>query len=160
MLAEAAVERIDCAAFTIPTDAQESDGTLEWDRTTLVTVEVQAGGEVGFGYTYSTSAVAMLIHRVLSPELIGRDALATEAAWSAMVRIVRNIGWPGIAACAISAIDIALWDVKARLVDQPLATLLGSARTRVPVYGSGGFTSYDVTQLTDQLSLWVHAGCA
>ena len=60
----------------------------------------------------------------------------------AMVRIVRNIGWPGVAACAISAVDIALWDLKAKSLDVPLATCWAGADT-VPVYGSGGFTSYN-----------------
>jgi len=152
--------RLDCAAYTIPTDAPESDGTLEWDRTTLIAAEVQAGGETGLGYTYCHSAAVPLIARTLAPEIQGYDAFAIEEAWSAMVRVVRNIGWPGVAACAISAVDIALWDLKARLLDLPLAILLGPARTRVAVYGSGGFTSYSNEKLGDQLSGWVQEGCA
>ena len=72
-----------------------------------------------------------------------------------MIRAVRNIGRPGIAATAISAVDIALWDLKARLLGCPLAGLLGQARPSVPVYGSGGFTSYDARQTRDQLAGWV-----
>lgn len=157
---EASIGRIDCAAFTIPTDAPESDGTIAWDRTTLITAEVQAGGKTGLGYTYCHSAVVPLIARTLAPEIHGHNAFAIEEAWTAMVRIVRNIGWPGVAACAISAVDIALWDLKAKLLDVSLATLLGPARTRVPVYGSGGFTSYTNERLADQLAGWVHEGCA
>lgn len=160
MLKDASIERIDCAAFTIPTDAPESDGTIAWDRTTLITAEVLAGGKTGLGYTYCHSAVVPLIARTLAPEIRGHDAFAIEDAWTAMVGIVRNIGWPGIAACAISAVDIALWDLKAKLLDVPLVTLLGPARTRVPVYGSGGFTSYTNDKLADQLSGWVDEGCA
>ncbi len=160
MVKEVSIARIDCAAFTIPTDAPESDGTIEWDRTTLITVEVEAGGRTGLGYTYDHSAAVSLIAQTLAPEVRGQDAFAVEEVWAAMVRIVRNIGWPGVAACAISAIDIALWDLKAKLLDVPLATLLGPARRRVPVYGSGGFTSYTDERLADQLSGWVDEGCA
>jgi len=157
---DAAITRIDCAAYTIPTDAPESDGTIEWDRTTLIVSEVEAGGKAGLGYTYCHSAVVPLIARTLASEVHGHDAFAIESAWTAMVGIVRNIGWPGVAACAISAVDIALWDLKAKLLDVPLATLLGPARPRVPVYGSGGFTSYTDERLADQLAGWVHEGCA
>jgi len=157
---DTSIERIDCAAYTIPTDAPESDGTLEWDRTTLIVVEVEAGGKTGLGYTYCHSAVVPIVARTLAPEIHGHEAFAIEQTWAAMVRIVRNIGWPGVAACAISAVDIALWDLKAKLLDVPLVTLLGPLRRRVPVYGSGGFTSYTNEKLADQLSGWAHEGCA
>jgi L-alanine-DL-glutamate epimerase-like enolase superfamily enzyme len=78
-----------------------------------------------------------------------------------MAAAVRNIGRPGIAACAISAVDVALWDLKARLLERPLATLLGQARDAVPIYGSGGFTSYSNRRLQEQLRGWVEQdGCA
>ena len=59
---------------------------------------------------------------------------------------------------AISAIDVAFWDLKARLLDLPLVELLGHARPKVPIYGSGGFTSYPVERLCDQLAQWVDEG--
>jgi L-alanine-DL-glutamate epimerase-like enolase superfamily enzyme len=77
-------------------------------------------------------------------------------AQDAMCRAVRNAGRPGIASCAISAVDLALWDLKARLLQLPLARLIGSVRDEVPVYGSGGFTTYHDTHLATQLSGWVH----
>ncbi len=88
----------------------------------------------------------------------GRDAMGVPGAWSAMVAAIRNLGRPGIASMAISAVDTALWDLKARLLDVPLVTLLGAVRDAAPVYGSGGFTSYSDRQLRDQLSGWVEAG--
>jgi len=157
--ADVPITRISASAFTIPTDAPESDGTIAWDRTTLVVVEIEAGGKTGLGYTYADSAAADLIRRMLASQLEGRDAFAIEAHSAAMNAQVRNIGRPGIAACAISALDIALWDLKARLLDVPLARLLGSARESVPVYGSGGFTSYDNARLRGQLAGWVEEGC-
>ena len=158
--ADMAVTRVAAMAYTIPTDAPESDGTISWDATTMVTAEVEAGGKSGFGYTYCDKSAASLIEGALATALLGKDALAIETCWSAMNACVRNIGRPGIASCAISAIDIALWDLKAKQFDLPLATLLGRARDTVPVYGSGGFTSYDDARLKDQLGGWAAEGCA
>ena len=59
-----------------------------------------------------------------------------------MVKAVRNAGRPGAVGYAISAVDVALWDLKARVLGLPLHRLLGGVRDEVPVYGSGGFTSY------------------
>ena len=72
-----------------------------------------------------------------------------------MHRSVRNLGRPGVAATAISAVDIALWDLKARLLGVRLARLLGAVHETVPVYGSGGFTSYAERHLASQLGGWV-----
>ena len=157
---EAAVTRVTARAYAIPTDAPESDGTIAWDSTTLVTAEVEAGGEIGLGYTYCDKAAASVIEGVLAKALTDKDALATAACWSAMNAAVRNVGRPGIASCAVSAVDIALWDLKAKLFGTPLATLLGPARRTVPVYGSGGFTSYDDARLKEQLGAWAAEGCA
>ncbi len=154
----APIERVDVSAYTIPTDRPESDGTLAWDSTTLVLVEVTAGNRRGLGYTYADRATAELVREKLAPLLEGHDGLAIPGAWDAMVRSVRNLGSRGIAAMAISAVDTALWDLKARLLDLPLVDLLGSVRGSVPVYGSGGFTSYSIEELCEQLSGWASQG--
>ena len=155
----AAVEEIEVSAYRIPTDMpSESDGTLVWTETTLVVVEAQAGGVTGLGYTYADVATARPIANVLADVVHGRDAMATAAIWQAMVSHVRNIGQAGMASMAIAAVDVALWDLKARLLDVPLVTLLGAVRDAAPVYGSGGFTSYSIERLRDQLSSWVDAG--
>lgn len=155
----APITSVRARAYTIPTDAPESDGTIRWDRTTLVLAEVEAGGKIGIGFTYASPAAAKLINALLGPELIAHNAFQIERHWAAMNRTVRNIGRPGISATAISAVDIALWDLKAKLFDVPLSTLLPSARGRVPVYGSGGFTSYDEATLQAQLGGWASQGC-
>jgi L-alanine-DL-glutamate epimerase-like enolase superfamily enzyme len=152
------VEAVEVAAFRIPTDAPESDGTLAWDNTTLVVVEIPAGGRRGIGVTYADEATAHLIRSRLGAELIGQDVTAIPAVWAGMVRAIRNLGRPGIASMAIAAVDTALWDLKAKLLDLPLVTLLGQAIEAVPVYGSGGFTSYSVPALQKQLSGWVQTG--
>src|SRR4051812_26746097 len=143
----AAITQLDVSAFTIPTDYPEADGTIEWDSTTIVIAEAHAGGEKGIGFTYGDRAAAGVIDRILSPIVLGRDAMATREIWAAMLRSVRNMGRPGIASHAIAAVDIALWDLKARLLRIPLMVLLGPVRSRIAVYGSGGFTSYSIDQL-------------
>jgi L-alanine-DL-glutamate epimerase-like enolase superfamily enzyme len=142
----------------IPTDFPESDGTFEWDSTTINVVEVFAGNAVGIGYTYGDAACARLVDRVFSPLILGGDAFATTGCWMLMRHAVRNIGRPGIASMAISAIDSALWDLKARLLEVPLVELFGGVREGIPIYGSGGFTSYSIQQLEAQFRGWVGRG--
>ncbi|HMW86928.1 MAG TPA: enolase C-terminal domain-like protein [Nitrospira sp.] len=152
------IEKVQVSAYTIPTAGPESDGTLEWDRTTLVLVDVSAGGQHGIGYTYADVSTAWFVKQNLAPVVEGRDAMHIADAWWAMMRSVRNLGHPGVASMAIAAVDTALWDVKARLLDLPLVSLLGRVRTAVPVYGSGGFTSYSIDRLEEQLGGWVRDG--
>ena len=146
------------SGFRIPTETPESDGTLEWQATTLVVAEVAAGGKTGFGYTYSDPATATLIRDHFQETLVGRSAFAVPECWRAMIHSVRNLGRPGIASMAISCSDIALWDLKAKLLGTSVARLLGAARTSVPVYGSGGFTSYSMQELESQLHGWAGQG--
>ncbi len=152
------IERIDVSAYVVPTDAPESDGTFAWDRTTLVVVEVSAGGRRGLGYTYADLATARLARDHLGPLVVGSDARDVPGAWLTMVRSIRNLGRPGVSSMAISAVDNALWDLKARLLGLPLVRLLGAVRDAVPAYGSGGFTSYSVAQLQAQLGGWAEQG--
>ena len=156
--AQIPVQDLRVSAFTVPTDLPEADGTLEWDRTTLVLVEAEAGGRRGLGYTYADFATAALIRDTLSQVVGGLDALSPPAAYAAMWRRIRNLGRPGICSMGISAVDCALWDLKARILDLPLVTLLGQLREAAAVYGSGGFTSYSDRQLTRQLSGWARQG--
>ena len=145
---------VETAVYTVPTDAPEADGTLSWDETTLVLVTVHGGGETGLGWSYASDAAKTVIDGTLGPVVTGRDALSIQAVAEDMSRALRNIGRPGIGATALSAVDIALWDIKARLLGVALTDLLGRARDRVPVYGSGGFTSYDDDQTARQLAGW------
>ena len=152
------VKKIEVSTYKVSTDFPESDGTLEWDSTTLVLVHAFAGDKNGLGYTYANNSTATLIKDLLAPEVEGRDVMAVSDCWQAMVRSARNLGRPGIVSMAISAVDFALWDLKARLLDLPLVSLLGAVRESVPIYGSGGFTSYSDEQLQNQLCGWVEQG--
>jgi L-alanine-DL-glutamate epimerase-like enolase superfamily enzyme len=152
------VEQISVAAYTVPTDAPESDGTLAWSQTTMVLVEARAGDVSGLGYTYADLGVALLIRDTLARVVTGLDPMNIPSAWEGMVREVRNLGRPGMSAMAISAVDNALWDLKAKLLNVPLLSLLGAVRSELPIYGSGGFTSYSDQQLQRQLGSWVEQG--
>lgn len=152
------IEDVSIGAYLIPTDGPESDGTLEWHNTTLVVVEASAGGQRGLGYTYADLSTARLIQGILADVVVGQDAMAVPDCWLAMVKAIRNLGRPGVASMAISAVDSALWDLKSRLLELPLVSLLGRIRDGVPIYGSGGFTSYSIKQLHEQLGGWADAG--
>lgn len=148
------IEAVSAAAFTVPTDSPEGDGTLTWDSTTMVMARVSAAGVTGIGWTYGLAAAANVITDKLAGVVRGFSALDVPAANDAMCRAVRNAGKPGLVAMAISAVDIAMWDLKARVLGLPLVRLLGAARPDVPVYGSGGFTTYDDKQMEEQLRFW------
>jgi|tagenome__1003787_1003787.scaffolds.fasta_scaffold20952110_1 L-alanine-DL-glutamate epimerase-like enolase superfamily enzyme len=152
------IDAVRVTTYVVPTDEPESDGTLEWDRTTMVVVELSAGATTGLGYTYADRATATVVRDSLADVINGGDAFAIAAAGNRMVDRVRNLGRRGIAAMAISAVDVALWDLKARLLELPLAVLLGLARAATPVYGSGGFTSYSLPRLQEQLAGWAGEG--
>jgi L-alanine-DL-glutamate epimerase-like enolase superfamily enzyme len=151
-----AMVALTASAYTIPTDAPEGDGTFAWTSTTLVLVQASADGVTGMGWTYGPSAVAQIVTGMLADVVTGIDPDDVPAAWSAMQRRLRNAGRPGIGGLALSAADNALWDLKARRHGVPLTRLLGTAHPAVPVYGSGGFTTYDDDRQHAQLSGWVH----
>lgn len=157
MRVETPIESLDAAAYVIPTDVPaEGDGTLHWTKTPMVLVETTAAGQTGIGVTYGSGAAASVVTELLADQVVGQDAFDVGACWDAMVKAVRNAGRPGIAGTAISAADLALWDLKAKLHGLPLCRLLGTVERDVPVYGSGAFTTYDEDALHRQLTYWVH----
>jgi L-alanine-DL-glutamate epimerase-like enolase superfamily enzyme len=156
MSSDPTVTSIEAATYVIPTDAPEADGTLAWSETAMVVVRAEGGGQAGIGWSYASPAARTVITGMLAGAVTGRSAMDVAGSSEAMARAVRNVGREGIAATAISAVDIALWDLKATILGCPLAGLIGRARDSVPVYGSGGFTSYADSRTRAQLSGWVH----
>ena len=153
------VERLETSVYCIPTSQPEADGTINWDSTTVLIVEaVASSGQRGLGLSYASQATAVLVEEKLAHVVERRPVGDVRASWQAMVNAVRNVGRSGVAANAISAVDIALWDLKARVANQPLFQLLGPVRDRVPIYGSGGFTTYSENELIKQLGGWVGQG--
>lgn len=149
------LEGIGCEVYVIPTDQSEADGTFAWDKTTLVLVRARGGGTEGIGWTYAASACKSVVEELLAPAIDGLDVGDVPRALEIMVRACRNVGRVGIASCAISAVETALWDLKARMLGVPLAGLFGPCRDEVPIYGSGGFTTYDEATTRRQLETWV-----
>ena len=144
------IKKAEVHAYKIPTEEPESDGTLQWDHTVLVLVNLWAGSEKGMGYTYASAATAFMIRHGLFPLLENANALDNALLWNKMVHHIRNLGRPGIASMAIAAVDTALWELKAKLLQLPLCKQLGQIRGTVPVYASGGFTSYNAEGLSEK----------
>jgi L-alanine-DL-glutamate epimerase-like enolase superfamily enzyme len=154
-----AIDAVGVDVFTVPTSTPEADGTLQWDSTTAVVVEIRADSVTGLGWTYSSPAAASVVTHHFADVLSGRDPADVTGAWEAMHRAARNLGTRGLVMQALSAVDIALWDLKAHLFERPLGELLGRTRDAVPIYGSGGFTNLDDDQLAEQVDGWRRAGC-
>jgi L-alanine-DL-glutamate epimerase-like enolase superfamily enzyme len=152
------IRKADIQVCTVPTDAPEADGTFAWTSTTLVLVELFAEDKVGLGYTYGNQAIAGVARHLSQACLIEQSPLDIPHLHQSMLHAIRNNGNRGIAAMAVSMLDVALWDLKARLLDCSVSHLLGKTRSEVPVYGSGGFTSYSPEQLKRQLMGWIDSG--
>jgi len=153
------ISGVNTAVYSFPTPEPEADGTLQWEATTAVIVTLEAAGQTGLGWTYSSPAAAAIIHDKLAPAVRDRGAHDITAGWEAMHRACRNLGTKGLVMQAISAVDIAWWDLKARLLNIPISTLLGRCRSEVPIYGSGGFTTLTDDQLEEQVAWWQSVGC-
>ena len=146
-------------AFSVPTATEEEeDGTLRWDSTTIVVVELRCDGVTGLGYTYCHPAAVEVIDSKLAGALQDADPLMPERSFAEMQVQVRQLGHAGVAAMAVSAVDIALWDLKARLLGVCLADALPRYHEDVAIYGSGGFTNLSDQQLEAQLRDWLGWG--
>lgn len=148
------IDDVQARVYVIPTDLPEADGTLTWDSTTMVMVRVKSGNSIGTGWTYGPAACASLVDDLLTPQVLDQDPMNLPALSHSMIRAVCNASRAGLVSYAISAVDTALWDLKARLLDLPLHRLLGEVTADVPVYGSGGFTTYTFHQMEKQLARW------
>jgi len=152
------IDKLDVAAYCIPTDLPESDGTLTWDSTTIVIVKLWSGGTCGLGYTYSDKSLVPLIRNKCEPVVIGQDSDSVNSIVNSLHAAMRNLGNTGLATMAVAAVDNALWDLRARIYQIPLVKLIGMCRSKIESYGSGGFTSYSEEQLNKQLTEWAVHG--
>jgi L-alanine-DL-glutamate epimerase-like enolase superfamily enzyme len=155
---EVKITQVRIAAYRIATDNLESDGTLSWSNTDILVAHLEAGGAIGLGWSYASLGAVAMAKEILAASLTGCSAFSIEECWQSMSRRLRNAGRPGAGLMAISAIDTALWDLKAKLLGISLVDLFGSVRDAVEIYGSGGFTSYSEQQLADQLGGWANSG--
>lgn len=152
------ITRFHVSACTVPTETTESDGTLNWKSTTIVIVQLAAGETWGLGYTYGNPGLKSFAVDLINKAVIDEDAFSITGIWGKLVQLVRNEGRTGESSMVISAIDNALWDLKAKLLQLPLLSLLGQSRERVEGYGSGGFNSYTHEQLEHQITSWLEQG--
>lgn len=152
------INDLKATAYTVPTDYPESDGTLEWDSTTLILAEVSGMGQTGIGYTYAHSSAAGLINTKLKKVVVNKHPFRIGEIFSAMFQTIRNEGHCGIACMGLSAVDVALWDLKSKILGIPLCELIGKVNPSAKVYGSGGFTSYPDSKLEQQLGGWAAQG--
>jgi L-alanine-DL-glutamate epimerase-like enolase superfamily enzyme len=120
----ARIDSVDVSAYSVPTSTdEESDGTFVWDSTTIVVVQLRCGSHTGLGYTYCDPTAGQIIERKLSSIIKQADPLMPQKAWSEMQMQIRQLGHGGIAPMAVSAVDVALWDLKAKLLGVCLADL-------------------------------------
>jgi L-alanine-DL-glutamate epimerase-like enolase superfamily enzyme len=152
------IDSLKVSAYGVPTQTPESDGTLKWEKTVLVLVEISGGDKAGLGFSYADAATATLVKSLLADVTIGMNPFDIPGIHAAMVHKIRNLGRPGIASMAIAAVDNALWDLKAKLLNLSLLDLLGAVHADVEIYGSGGFTSYSIQELQKQLGDWAATG--
>jgi L-alanine-DL-glutamate epimerase-like enolase superfamily enzyme len=125
----------------------------------LVEVETDQG-LVGHGFTAITEeeVISAIINEVVAGNLKDEDPLAHEKVWEKLYWLLSPRGQTGYASHAIAAIDVALWDLKGKALGKPIFSLLGEARSRVPVYATFGFGAYDRAELAAAAKWWVGRG--
>ncbi len=156
------IKEIDVHLVSLPVTAGLADATRKVESVgyTVVRITTDQGLE-GMGLTYHEvggEATKALILHDLAPKLINRDPFETEVIWETFFHYLRGVGRKGLTFAAISAVDTALWDLKGKIMGMPLFRLLGGARTAVPVYASGGWTSYSDDQLVHEAESMVAQG--
>jgi len=158
------IRDIQADLFRIPLPAVLSD-SMHGDIPDfeLITVRVRTeSGLAGLGYTYTVgrggAAICALIKYDLAPLLRGADARSTEQIWERMWWAIHWIGRGGVAAFAISAIDVALWDIKGKAAGEPLWRLLGGMGNRVTAYAGGIDLAFGPEQLREQTKSFLARG--
>ncbi|MCO5090377.1 mandelate racemase/muconate lactonizing enzyme family protein [Bosea sp. (in: a-proteobacteria)] len=156
------IRKLDVHLVSTPVTGGFADATRKVETIGYLVVRVTTdSGLEGIGITYHEvggEATSALINRNMAPRLIGRDPLETDAIWHEFFHYLRGVGRKGLMYCALSAVDIALWDLKGKITGLPLYRLLGGNRTRVPVYASGGWTSYSDEELVAEMKGMVSRG--
>jgi L-alanine-DL-glutamate epimerase-like enolase superfamily enzyme len=156
------ITAIDSAVLRIPCPRPMS---LEFADHRMVAAFVSTDeGVEGFGYTLAfggggAEAMQVYLETRLKPLLLGEDPRLVERLWEKMFRADRGIRRVGLAAYAVSALDIALWDLAGKVAGQPLYRLWGGATDRVEAYGSGGWARYTVEDIVEEARFYTSQGC-
>ncbi|NYI04097.1 enolase C-terminal domain-like protein [Allostreptomyces psammosilenae] len=148
------VERVEARAYAVPTEAPEAGGVPDRAGGELVVVLVRADDAVGTGWSHAPAAARAVVEDLLAGEVVERGVLDIPALHQRMRHRLRDAGGVGLGARALSAVDVALWDLKAQLLGLPLVGLLGAARPEVPVYASGGPPGWSDDRLRELVRGW------
>src|SRR3989440_5601967 len=153
---------IDSFVLSVPTP---NPMALQYPQHKLVVAEILADdGIAGLGYSLvfgggGAEAVHVYLDTRLKPALIGEDPLFVERLWEKMFRVDMGIKKQGIAAYALSALDIGLWDIAGKAAKLPLYKLWGAVSERIGAYGSGGWAKYSVDELIGEAEKYAGLGC-
>ncbi len=159
------IETVETELYHIPLCKPVVDAIhgVQRDFSLIVVKITTDDGATGMGYTYSVgqvggTSIATLIKDNLAPILIGEDPRRIEQLWSKMWWALHYVGRGGIAVFGLSAVDTALWDLKARLADEPLWRFLGGHDNKVEAYGGGIDFDMTIDQLLEQTQGFLDAG--
>ncbi len=158
------ITAIDSYVLTVPVPASKQMA-IEFPHHRLVVAEITTDeGLQGMGYSLvfgggGAKSVHAYLEERLAPLLIGEDPLAVERLWEKMYRGDRGVRRVGLAGMAVSAIDIALWDLAGKAAGLPLYRLWGAVSDRVACYGSGGWGKYAEKDLVAEAERYASMGC-
>ncbi|HTV55741.1 MAG TPA: mandelate racemase/muconate lactonizing enzyme family protein [Terriglobia bacterium] len=159
------IKRVLAENCEVPAHREMYDAIRRFSVLNLVFARIETDeGTSGTGFTYSiirhgAREIGSIISRSIDSLIRGLDPLDHERIWYQMWRGLDWVGRGGIVVLAVAAVDIALWDLKAKIAGQPLNKLLGGARDRVPVYNTdGGWLNHTLEQLVDETRKIVAAG--
>jgi D-arabinonate dehydratase len=156
------ITAVETCVLTVPTARPIA---LEFAHHKLVVAAVRTDeGLAGLGYSLAfggggAESIRVYLDTRLAPLLTGEDPLFVERLWERMFRADRGIKRQGVAAYALSALDIALWDLAGKAAGLPLFKLWGAATDRVPAYGSGGWGRYSLSDLVAEAERYAALGC-
>ena len=115
-------------------------------------------GIEGLGIGQASPGVRQVIEAGFKGLILGQDPFDIEKIWNSMYWHASGYGRKGLAICALSAVDIGLWDLKAKALGLPLYKLLGPFTDSVPIYGAGGWTNFTQDELVAEAAAFVEQG--
>src|SRR5258708_21031212 len=155
------ITAVDSCVLTIPTPKPIA---LQYPQHKLVVAQIFTDeGVSGLGYSLAfggggAEAIQVYLDTRLKPVLIGEDPLFVERLWERMFRADMGIRKQGVAAYALSALDIGLWDIAGKMAGLPLYQLWGAGTDRIPAYGSGGWARHSVGDLVAKAERYAGPG--
>jgi L-alanine-DL-glutamate epimerase-like enolase superfamily enzyme len=156
------IDKVDVFLVSTAVDSSLADSTRKIESVGYVIVRLSTDdGLTGLGITYDEvggEAIRQLIVKELAPLIIGKNPFETEVIWEKISQYVRGVGRKGLTFCALSAVDIALWDLKGKMAGMPVYKLLGGNKSKIPVYACGGWTSYNQNELVKEMQSMVANG--